>query len=157
MTPHRWVLLAAAVVGAAACAPIARPDNGSDTSQLGQLLAQVQIVPALPHLAGYERGCAKGQACVFGRAWNDPNDHSGCDTRNRVLARDLHDVQFKPGTRDCKVIEGWEDDPYTGARITVHQVQIDHVYPDHRAWDAGAAQWTLQRRVAFANALGSRN
>ena len=48
------------------------------------------------------------EACVFGPAWSDdqdaPGGHDGCDTRNNVLAQDLSDVVFKPGTRDCVVL-----------------------------------------------------
>ena len=35
-------------------------------------------------------------------------------TRNDVLGAQLVDVEFKPGTRDCKVVSGTLNDPYTG-------------------------------------------
>ncbi|WP_329476725.1 HNH endonuclease family protein [Kribbella sp. NBC_01484] len=49
-------------------------------------------------------------------------------------------------------------DPYTGRRIEFRkaaatEVQIDHLYPLARAWDMGAAQWPLQRRVDFLRCL----
>ncbi len=76
------------------------------------------------------------EACVFGPAWSDdqdaPGGHDGCDTRNNVLAQDLSDVVFKPGTRDCLVLSGAMTDPYSGDRIEFERsqaksVQIDHV------------------------------
>lgn len=79
-------------------------------------------------------------------------------TRNDVLGAQLTDVVFKPGTRDCKVLSGTLADPYTGTSIvftsgrdTSSAVQIDHIYPLARAWDAGAASWTAAKRTAFAN------
>ena len=38
----------------------------------------------------------------FGQAWADA-DRNGCDTRNDILGRDLVQIVFKPGTRDCAV------------------------------------------------------
>jgi hypothetical protein len=48
---------------------------------IAELLSQVSVVDEIPDITGYQRGCGKGQGCVFGPAWNDPLDHSGCDTR----------------------------------------------------------------------------
>jgi hypothetical protein len=126
-------------------------------ASISELLTKVSVVDELPHVPGYERGCGTDkktqsrQGCVFGPAWNDPSDTSGCDTRNRVLAAQLHDTAFKPGTRRCKVTAGWLIDPYTGQRITLHQIEIDHIVPLHRAFDSGAATWDLLRRRQFAN------
>jgi hypothetical protein len=92
------------------------------------------------------------EMCVFGPAWNDPTDHSGCDAQS--LGVQLHDVVFKPNTHDCKVIDGYLDpDPYTGLRIDLHDIDIDHALPSRRAWDAGAWRWDLQQRRVFANDL----
>jgi hypothetical protein len=108
-------------------------DPSFDTATMGELLSKVTVINEVPRVPGYERGCGTDkrthlrQACVFGRAWNDPTDHSGCDTRNRILAVQLQDVKFKPGTRGCKVVAGWLDDPYTGAKITLGQIQLDHL------------------------------
>ena len=43
-------------------------------------------------------------------------DRNGCDTRNDILARDLTDETFKPGTRDCVVATGTLADPTPGRR-----------------------------------------
>lgn len=128
--------------------------------QLGEftdLIGKVSIVENFDSAAGYERGCGVDkrtghkQGCVFGPAWNNPTSTTGCDTRNTVLAAQLQDVTFKPGTHNCKVVSGWLIDPYTGQRITLAQTQIDHVVPLHRAYDAGAWSWPAARRQQFAN------
>ena len=129
----------------------------ASSAEVENLLSTITVVESIPHVAGYERGCGtdkktgRRQACVFGPAWNNPQNRTGCDTRNLVLKAQLSDVQYKPGTRNCKVIAGWRIDPYTGARITLKQIAIDHVVPLSAAWSAGAWQWTPQQRVAFAN------
>lgn len=92
---------------------------------------------------------------MFGPAWKDV-ERTGCDTRNRVLASQLRRVEFKPGTRDCKVVSGVLDDPYSGISIDFtsadpRAIEIDHVFALARAWDAGAAGWPLEKRVEFAN------
>lgn len=132
------------------------------SANISELLSKVTVVDAIPQVPGYERGCGIDkktkfrEGCVFGAAWNDPADTSGCDTRNRVLAAQLTDVVFKPGTRNCKVISGVLHDPYSGATVvfdntTRSDIEIDHVFALAAAWDAGAAQWPYERRVAFAN------
>ncbi|MCZ9635022.1 HNH endonuclease family protein [Rhodococcus sp. BH5] len=127
---------------------------------LDQLIGTLTIVDTLPNTPGYERGCGKGESCAFGTAWTDkyegPLARNGCDTRNDVLGRQLVDVAFKPGTRDCKVVAGTLHDPYTGTEIAFtpsnpSAIQIDHVFALSRAWDAGASAWTPQKRINFAN------
>jgi hypothetical protein len=125
------------------------------TPSLGDLLNQVTVVPAIDHHPGYQRSCREGEGCVFGPAWNDPNDHSGCDTRSRVLAAQLSDVTFMEG-HGCKIASGTLVDPYSGQTIEYRRgdrssVQIDHIVPLALAWDAGAYAWPQSRRVAFAN------
>ncbi|WP_067562252.1 HNH endonuclease family protein [Nocardia acidivorans] len=139
------------------------PAPGSPSrASLEQLLAQVRTVPARVRPGGYERGCKAGQRCVFGPAWSDdqdaPGGHDGCDTRNNVLARQLSGPAFRPGGKDCVVVGGTLNDPYTGRNITFDKgdakaVQIDHVFPLAAAWDLGAAGWTPQLRLRFANDL----
>jgi hypothetical protein len=123
--------------------------------EVADLLARIPVMPTLPNVAGYERSCSPGKGCVFGPAWTDV-ERTGCDTRNRVLASQLHRVVFKPGTRDCKVIAGVLDDPYSGTTIDFSSadpraIEIDHVFALGRAWDAGAATWPSEKRVEFAN------
>ena len=77
-------------------------------TELSELLAKVTAVDAIDPIPGYQRGCGVDkktgvrEACVFGPAWNDPLDHSGCDTRFLggfdVLRETLQEVGFKQGT-----------------------------------------------------------
>lgn len=94
---------------------------------------------------GYERS-------EFGNGWDSA---LGCDTRNRVLARDLKDITTIDG---CKVASGTLSDPYTGKLIaftrgetTSDDVQIDHVIALSNAWQTGAQSMNYTARVAFAN------
>jgi hypothetical protein len=122
-------------------------------------LAALTVVARRPHVPGYQRGCAPGQACSFGPAWTDnttaPGGHNGCDTRNDVLAAQLSDVVHRTGSR-CVVVAGVLHDPYTGQSIRFSKqhaaaVQIDHLVPLALAWDLGAAHWTPARRAVYAN------
>ncbi|MFC4377638.1 HNH endonuclease family protein [Nocardia halotolerans] len=136
------------------------PAPGSPTrAEVAALLDQVRVVAARPRPGGYERGCKAGQGCVFGPAWTDdtdaPGGHDGCDTRNNVLALQLREVVRRG---QCVVVEGILTDPYTGTDIPFRKaeggrIQIDHVYPLAAAWDMGAAGWTAERRLRFANDL----
>ncbi|NLU84429.1 HNH endonuclease family protein [Rhodococcus sp. HNM0569] len=137
------------------------PAPGSPTAEhVRMLLASVDVVAARPRPGGYSRGCGSGEGCVFGPAWSDaqdaPGGHDGCDTRNNVLAQTLTDVSFRSGTGDCIVDRGVLADPYSGTtrefdRSEARAVQIDHVFPLAAAWDLGASQWPLDRRMRFAN------
>jgi len=89
----------------------------------------------------------------FGDGWTELGN---CDTRDRILIRDLHDeVVAQPS---CEVQSGILDDPYTGKRIsfvkgpkTSEAIQIDHVVPLSNAWQTGAQQMSKARRIEFAN------
>jgi hypothetical protein len=112
-------------------------------------LSEVEVKGRAPR-TGYSRD-------QFGDGWVD-TDHNGCDTRNDILARDLANETFKPGTHDCVVLTGTLADPYSGRTIafqrgpeTSEAVQIDHVVALSDAWQKGAQQWTPDRRAAFAN------
>lgn len=94
---------------------------------------------------------------IYGPRWADLT-HSGCDTRNRILTRDMTEIQYKPGTRDCVVTSGVFYDRYNGATVAFERksqgyqpVQIDHVYPRALAAAHGALELTDQQRLQFAN------
>ncbi|MDP7739304.1 HNH endonuclease family protein [Mycobacterium paragordonae] len=166
---YRIPAIAAAAATVAALLTIGiRPDPavtaGSTSTathtELSEVLAKVTVVDVIAPLPGYQRGCGVDkktgvrEACVFGPAWNDPLDHSGCDTRNRLIRLSLRDIEYKPGTRGCKVTAGRLDpDPYTGQTIDLAHVAVDHVIPLKVAWNAGAAHWDLRLRRIFANDL----
>ena len=101
------------LIGLAVCALTLAAQAHATTPSVGDLLNQVTVVPAIDHHPGYQRSCRGGEGCVFGPAWNDPNDHSGCDTRSRVLAAQLSDVTFMDG-HGCKIASGTLVDPTRG-------------------------------------------
>lgn len=79
-----------------------------------------------------------------------------CDVRNKILARDLTQIEYKDDT--CIVQKGTLADPYTGKTIaftrgasTSSEVQIDHVVALADAWQKGAQQLSQETRVQFAN------
>lgn len=85
----------------------------------------------------------------FGHGWAKVN---GCDTRNIILQRDLHNVIMKDS---CIVLSGDLHDPYTGENIHFNRgksnVDIDHIVPLKWAWEHGASQWSETTREKFAN------
>ena len=130
---------------------IAAPINGADA-------VGVKAIDAAENLVVKGRAPKTGYARTeFGPAWADV-DKNGCDTRNDILRRDLTQVVFKPGTKDCVVLSGVLIDKYSGETInfvrgnsTSSLVQIDHVVALSDAWQKGAFLLTLQERTAFAN------
>jgi hypothetical protein len=114
-----------------------------------EVLATIPVKGRAPK-TGYSRD-------QFGQAWADV-DRNGCDTRNDMLRRDLTDLALKPDTRDCVVLSGILNDPYTATLInflrggsTSSAVQIDHVVALSDAWQKGAQQLTEAQRLSFAN------
>nr|WP_225536073.1 DUF1524 domain-containing protein [Tsukamurella tyrosinosolvens] len=125
--------------------------------------SSISVVAMLNELAVKGRAPKTGyERSLFGQVWSDnvtvAGGHNGCDTRNDILGRDLTAKTFKPGTRDCAVLTGTLQDPYTGKTIsftrgpsTSSAVQIDHVVALSDAWQKGALQWSGQKRTDFAN------
>ena len=130
---------------------IAAPMNGADA-------VGVKAIDAVENLVVKGRAPKTGYArSEFGPTWADV-DKNGCDTRNDILRRDLTQVVFKPGTKDCVVLSGVLIDKYSGETINFERgnstsslVQIDHVVALSDAWQKGAFLLTLQERTAFAN------
>ncbi|QGU06077.1 Excalibur calcium-binding domain protein [Corynebacterium occultum] len=123
----------------------ATPEAGTAAAALENL-----AVKGRAPKTGYERE-------LFGPAWADV-DHNGCDTRNDILARDLENETFRPGTQDCVVLTGLLADPFTATEIhfqrgqdTSTAVQIDHVVALSDAWQKGAQQLDEEQRRQFAN------
>lgn len=125
--------------------------GGVPAARLEAAKASLAAIPAKGRApkTGYTRA-------QFGQAWAD-TDRNGCDTRNDILGRDISEPTFKAGTRDCLVLSGTFYDPYTGKTIDFQRgeksgdVQIDHVVALSDAWQKGAQQWTVQKRLEFAN------
>ena len=86
--------------------------------------------------------------------WSDL-DRNGCDARNDILKRDLTEVLFKAGTRDCKVLSGILLDPFSNKVLTFTSVKsavdIDHVVALSNAWQTGAAYFDRNIRSQIAN------
>jgi len=117
----------------------------------GGAAAALEALPVKGRASGgdYDRS-------AFGQAWQDA-DHNGCDTRNDILRRDLHDVAFTKGSK-CKVAAGTMLEPYVGLVVrfvrgadSSKDVQIDHVVALGDAWQKGARQLTAQARQNLAN------
>ncbi len=91
----------------------------------------------------------------FGTAWQDV-DGNGCDTRNDILHRDLTLVNVNKND-SCIVLTGELKDPYTNRVLRFNRaraasaIQIDHVVALSDAWRTGAASWSPEKRVEFAN------
>lgn len=126
--------------------------TGPATVDVATVLKQLDGIPVKGRApkTGYTRD-------EFGPAWSD-TDHNGCDTRNDILARDLTDETFKPGTNNCVVATGTLADKYTGTTIefirgqdTSNAVQIDHIVPLSDAWQKGAQQLSPEQREELAN------
>lgn len=122
------------------------------TGQPGSALAAAEVVPVKGRAP--QTGYARAQ---FGADWVDVNGN-GCDTRNDILARDLRQVIYRPGSQNCVVLSGVLVDPYSGTTLvfqrgssTSSAVQIDHVVPLGDAWQKGAQGWTADQRIRFAN------
>ena len=126
------------------------PDATVDTSEpesrsLAMAVLETLEVKGRAAKTGYTR-------TQFGNGWLNTG---GCDTRNRILARDMSDAKISD---DCKVLSGTLRDPYTGTSILFNRgattsalVQIDHVVALSNAWQTGAQQLTAEQRVALAN------
>jgi len=124
---------------------------GSASSPAARTVAQARDDLRTLRVAAENRGGGYARE-RFGVRWKDI-DRNGCDQRNDVLARDLHQVRRRDG---CVVLSGLLRDPYTGKEIAFSKsdaakVQIDHVYPLALAWRMGADRWSERQREQFAN------
>ena len=124
--------------------------NANAANSTAEILLDSLAVKGRAPKAGYTRA-------QFGQTWADVN-RNGCDTRNDILKRDLTNVVFREGTRNCVVESGTLIDPYSGITINFvkgvkssMEVQIDHVVSLSNAWQTGAFKLSLERRTEFAN------
>lgn len=112
------------------------------------LLAGLRVAAVDPSLPDYRRA-------DFGDGW--AYDHvTGCNTRERVLADESLAVPIVDDR--CKPLSGRWVSLYDGvATSTPADLEIDHLVPLAEAWRSGAATWTPDRRLAFANDLSDPN
>ena len=112
--------------------------------QISQDLENLEVKGRAPK-TGYSRK-------QFGDGW--AKDSSGCDTRNRILKRDLRETTEN---KKCQILTGILSDPYTDQEIqfsraeTSSAVQIDHVVALSDAWQKGAQNLSFEQRVELAN------
>jgi len=116
--------------------------------------APIDALAALNNLEVKGRAAKTGYARSQFPHWSDP-DRNGCDARNDTLKRDLTNITYKVGTRDCKVIAGQLLDPFSGKVITFSTtkvvIDIDHVVALSNAWQTGAAYFDKSKRTQIAN------
>lgn len=114
----------------------------SDTAQRA-LDKATQIPVSSTKATGYDRDS-------FGEWFNE----DGCNTRHRILARDLTNVAYSSG---CKVKSGTLHDPYSGQAVELSTtssgstIEIDHLVPLSVAWYYGANTWTDVKRADYYN------
>jgi hypothetical protein len=147
----RWEIRIATLIGAVVVGMTPNPISAAE-QQPGlatALLETLQVKGRAPK-TGYTRD-------QFGQAWADV-DRNGCDTRNDILKRDLTEIIFKAGTRNCVVTSGTLVDRYSGetinflrGNVTSMEVQIDHVVALSNAWQTGAFKLSADQRKALAN------
>ena len=109
-------------------------------------LAKIPIKGRAPK-TGYSRE-------MFADDWDYYN---GCDVRNRILARDMVQFNFRSGSY-CIIETGVLEDPFTGQVIEFVRgvrssldVQIDHVVSLSDAWQKGAQQLSSYERFMIYN------
>jgi hypothetical protein len=116
--------------------------------------APIDALVALNNLEVKGRAPKTGYARSQFPHWSDP-DRNGCDARNDTLKRDLTNITYKAGTRECKVIAGQLLDPFSGKVITFSAtkvvIDIDHVVALSNAWQTGAAYFDKNKRSQIAN------
>ena len=162
MTIRLAPLAAAALVLAGCGAPSAQPAPSDERAKDGtpdRAARAGQRPRPGTALAALETLEVKGRAPKtgydreqFGGDWASLD---GCDTRERVLQRDLQEIAHEPGSA-CEVQSGALADPYTASDVHflrggASEVDIDHVVALGDAWQKGAQQWSHERRVRFAN------
>ena len=122
------------------------PGPGGAASTAEELLAGLVVRTADP-AAPYVRDRFDGGGWAY-----DPE--TGCNTRERVL---IDESVIEPQVDDrCRTTLGRWRSLYDGATTDdPADLQVDHVVPLADAWRSGAAGWTPERRLAFANDLTS--
>ena len=124
------------------------------------LLPTTALAAANDALTALNQLEVKGRAAKTGYSraqfphWSDP-DRNGCDARNDTLKRDLTNITYKVGTRDCKVVGGQLLDPFSGKSLTFSStksnIDIDHLVALSNAWQTGAAYFDKAKRTQIAN------
>lgn len=125
-----------------------RPADDSATTLPGVPTAE-QARGDLAGLKVAEHGSMAGYSRAKFPHWAAQGE--SCDTRETVLERDGTDVERD---EECRAVSGkwtsvYDDKTFTKAA----ELDIDHTVPLANAWRSGAADWTQEKRKAFANDL----
>jgi len=146
----RWEIRIATLIGAMVVGITPSATTAAEQPALATAVLETLPVKGRAPKTGYSRD-------QFGPAWADVN-RNGCDTRNDILKRDLTEIVYKAGTRNCVVASGTLIDRYSGetinfvrGNVSSMEVQIDHVVALSNAWQTGAFKLTEDQRKALAN------
>ena len=146
----RWEIRIATLIGAIVVGFTPSATTAAEQPSLATAVLETLPVKGRAPKTGYSRD-------QFGPAWADVN-RNGCDTRNDILKRDLTEIVYKAGTRNCVVASGTLIDRYSGetinfvrGNVSSMEVQIDHVVALSNAWQTGAFKLTEDQRKALAN------
>lgn len=143
--------------------PTSSVSNSPEASDSPSPSAEAEVVETKPSkaLRALDSLPVKGRAPKTGyersKFADDWDSSFGCDTRNRILQRDLVEFELRSGS-SCIVERGLLDDPFTGELISFVrgpvsslEVQIDHVVSLSDAWQKGAQKLSSYQRFLFYN------
>ncbi|KAL7898203.1 hypothetical protein HDV63DRAFT_394445 [Trichoderma sp. SZMC 28014] len=134
------IALSVAITAWAAPAPMPMPTPPGIPSDNAARTALGKLVVAVPGSgSNYNRSLFRHWITISGT----------CDTREFVLKRDGTGVVVNSA---CVPQSGSWISPYDNAVFTnASKLDIDHMVPLKNAWISGAADWTADKREAFAN------
>ena len=98
-------------------------------------------------------GCPKYDRKSY-HHWIDENRDCQNARHEVLIEESFSKVGFK-SSKGCRVVsESWND-PYAGRTIIdATKLDIDHMVPLKEAHQSGAANWSRERKRAYANDLG---
>ena len=97
-------------------------------------------------------GCPKYERKSY-RHWID-EDRDCQNARHEVLIEESSSTVVFKTEKGCRVVSGSWKDPYSGRTIMdASKLDIDHMVPLKEAHQSGAANWSRERKRAYANDL----
>lgn len=135
-----------------ASAYYSRTKNFTPYDDLSTCLDSGGRLPKGQSLASTTTSSTEYSRSQFGHGWSD-EDGDCQDSRGEALIETstVQPVQFASNDR-CRVTRGRWISPFTGEVIqNSSEIDIDHVVPLKWAWDHGAADWSRDKRIRFAN------
>ena len=95
-------------------------------------------------------GCPKYDRKSY-RHWID-EDRDCQNARHEVLIEESSSTVVFKTEKGCRVVSGSWNDPYSGRTIMdASKLDIDHMVPLKEAHQSGAANWSRERKRAYAN------